>query len=399
MERIIMHIDVNSAFLSWSAIKLLMNGSKKDIRNEVSVIAGDPSKRHGVIVAASIPAKKLGIKTPTNLYDARKICKNLIVVKPDMDFYKYVSNKLITFLKKIFPVVEQYSIDECFVDYTSVKKLYGDEVEFAHKLKGEIYKRFKFTVNIGIGNSKLSAKMASDFEKPNKVHTLYDYEFKEKVWAKDISELFMAGKSSCEKLRKLNINTIGELANYDENILVSKLKSHGKLLHDYANGIDDSPVETGTYDDRKSIGYSKTLAFDTDNKNIIYEKLSEFSNKISQKLKEKKLYANTLTVTIRNYDFKTVNHQEGYKNSVYEEDDIYKKSIELFNKLWDGEPIRLIGLSASNLTESINYQLSLFENKNVEKDKKIDDIIDKINSELGENLIFKGNKLTKEKRK
>ena len=393
MDKIVLHIDVNSAFLSWSAIKLLQEGYKKDIRNEISVIAGDPSKRHGVIVAASIPAKKIGIKTPTNLYEARKICKDLIVVKPDMQFYKYASNKLMTFLKKIFPVVEQYSIDECFIDYTCVKKIYGNEKEFAYKLKDEIYRRFKFTVNIGIGNNKLCAKMASDFEKPNKVHTLYAYEFQEKMYDKDISDLFMAGKSACAKLRNLGINTIGELANYDKNILIKHLKKHGQMLYEYAHGIDNSDFNPENYNDRKSIGFSKTLPFDTDNKVEIYKHLRSFSEEISKRLKEKKLYANTVTITIRNNDFKTVNHQEKTENSINSVDDIFDVSKRLFNKLWDTEPIRLIGLSASNFTDFNNYQLSIFDEKNIETKKEIDDLIDKINKDLGKNIIFKGTDL------
>lgn len=310
MQRIILHIDVNSAFLSWSAIKLLKDGYKKDIRNEVSVIAGDPSKRHGVIVAASIIAKQKGIKPPINLYEARKIYPNLIVVKPDRNFYKLCSSKLVALLKHLFPKVEQFSIDECFVDYTEMKKVYGDEIVFAHKLKDEIYKRFGFTVNIGIGNNKLCAKMASDFEKPNKVHTLYLNEFKDKMFNKDISELFMAGKSSCAKLRSIGINTIGQLAIAEEYKLVSLLKSQGKLLHEYANGIDNSEVDVNSYEERKSIGFSKTLEFSTNDKMKIFEILKEFSIKISKTLKDKKLYGSTITVTIRNDQFKTVNHQK-----------------------------------------------------------------------------------------
>ena len=273
MERIILHVDVNSAFLSWSALKLIKEGYPKDIRNEVSVIAGDPSKRHGVIVAASIPAKKIGIRPPTNLYEARKICENIIVVKPDREFYYLCSKKLISFLKRIFNKVEQFSIDECFVDFTDVKSKYGDEIIFAHKLKDEIYKRFGFTVNIGIGNNKLCAKMASDFEKPNKVHTLYMNEFKEKMHHKDISELFMAGKASCAKLRSMGINTIGELASADENILVAKMKSMGKMLKEYANGIDESEVNTESYDERRRIGFSRTLAESSENKAEIFKYL------------------------------------------------------------------------------------------------------------------------------
>lgn len=388
MERIILHIDVNSAFLSWSALKLLKEGYKKDIRDEVSVIAGDPNKRHGVIVAASVPAKKLGIKPPTNLYEARKIYKDLIVVKPDFTFYKLCSSKLIAFLKYLFPSVEQFSIDECFVDYSEVKRKFGNEVEFAYKLKDEIYKRFGFTVNIGIGNNKLCAKMASDFEKPNKVHTLYLNEFKDKVWNLDISELFMAGKSSCSKLRSMGINTIGELANSDLNMLVSKLKSHGKLLYEYANGIDDSLLNTDSYNDRKSISFSKTLEFSTDNPNKIYDVLNEFSLKIEKLLKEKHFYAHTVTVTIRNDEFQTTSHQKKLLNSIYLKDDIYANAKELFHKMWDEDKIRLIGLGVSDFSDSYVYQISLFDEE-VEEDN-VDKIIRNINKKFGKDVIKKG---------
>ena len=391
MQRIILHIDVNSAFLSWSALKLLEEGYKKDIRNEVAVIAGDPNKRHGIIVAASVPAKKLGIKSPSNLYEAKKIYKDLIVVKPDREYYYKKSNQMITLLNKLFDKVEQYSIDECFVDYSSYQKIYGNEVKFAYKLKDEIYKKFGFTVNIGIGNNKLSAKMASDFEKPNKVHTLYAHEFNEKVWPLDISDLFMAGKSACKTLRLLNINTIGELAKADVNMLQRHLKSHGKMLFEYANNIDNSEINTERYNDRKGIGFSKTLEFDIDNKEEIYKYLYEFSKDISKGLKKKNVYANSITVTIRNNEFKTYNHGHKYLNGINEIDDIYKKTIELFNETWQKEPIRLIGLRVGDFTDSNSYQLSLFEEvKDLKKDNKTDKLIDEINNKYGKNIIKKG---------
>ncbi len=395
MERIIFHIDVNSAFLSWSALKLLNEGYDKDIRNEVSVICGDPKKRHGVIVAASLPAKKLGIKSPENLSEARKKCSNILVFKPDYEFYSLESKKLMSYLNNLFSEFEQYSIDECFIDYTSFKKLYGDEVEYAYKLKNEIYKRFGFTVNIGIGNNKVSAKMASDFEKPNKVHTLYKNEFKDKVWHLDISNLFMAGKSSCRKLRDLNINTIGELANSDVNMIIRNLKSLGKTLYEYANCIDDSKV-INTYNERKGIGFSRTLEYDTIDKKIIYKYLYEFANKISIKLRENKVYANTIMIIIRNYEFNTISHQQKYYNGINLKDDIYNKSIELFNKVWDKEPIRLIGLRVTDFTSSNNYQISLFEEvKDNKKEEELENLIDKINKDYGLNVIFKADKLNK----
>lgn len=391
MDRIILHIDVNSAFLSWSAIKLLKEGFNKDIRNEISVIAGDPNKRHGVIVAASIPAKKIGIKPPINLFEARKKTRDLIVVKPDYQFYKKCSENMINFLKSLFPEIQQYSIDECFIDYTTMKKIYGDEVKFAYKLKNEIYKRFGFTVNIGIGNNKLSAKMASDFEKPNKVHTLYKYEFKNKVWNKDISELFMAGKSSCKKLRELNINTIGELANSDYDMLIRNLKSQGKLLYEYANCIDESRVEPDMYEERKGIGLSRTLEYDSNDKELIFSYLYDFSKEISKKLRDKKVYANTIIITIRNNEFKTINHQGKCINAVNLTDDIFEKAKQLFLNIWDKEPIRLIGLRVTDFTSTNSIQLSIFDKNNDKHEKEqLQKIVDDINNKLGNSSVMLG---------
>lgn len=391
MDRIILHIDVNSAFLSWSAIKLLKEGFNKDIRNEISVIAGDPNKRHGVIVAASIPAKKIGIKPPINLFEARKKNRDLIVVKPDYQFYKKCSENMINFLKSLFPEIQQYSIDECFIDYTTMKKIYGDEVKFAYKLKNEIYKRFGFTVNIGIGNNKLSAKMASDFEKPNKVHTLYKYEFKNKVWNKDISELFMAGKSSCKKLRELNINTIGELANSDYDMLIRNLKSQGKLLYEYANCIDESRVEPDMYEERKGIGLSRTLEYDSNDKELIFSYLYDFSKEISKKLRDKKVYANTIIITIRNNEFKTINHQGKCINAVNLTDDIFEKAKQLFLNIWDKEPIRLIGLRVTDFTSTNSIQISIFDKNNDKHEKEqLQKIVDDINNKLGNSSVMLG---------
>lgn len=390
MDRIIMHIDVNSAFLSWSSLKLLSEGSNIDLRNEIAVVSGKEESRHGIVVASSIPAKKIGIKSPMNLRDARRIYKDLIVTHADKEYYKKCSNNMMKLIKYLFPKYEQYSIDECFVDYTEMKKLYGDEVKFAHKLKDEIYKRFGFTVNVGIGNNKLLAKMASDFEKPNKVHTLYKSEIKEKMWPLKVGDLFMAGKAASMKLNELGINTIGDLANYDQNKLIKVLKNQGKMLYEYANGIDDSPV-INRYDDRKGIGFSKTLEEDTIEKSIIYNNLRNFSNRISLELKKRNLYASTLVVTIRYSSFKTYNHQIKFENNTNLEEEIFNLSKIAFNKLWNFEPIRLIGLRVTDISSNNDIQLSLFdENNKVLKDKEIDKLIDSINKEFGTGTVFKG---------
>ncbi len=397
MERIVLHIDVNSAFLSWSALKLLKEGSKKDIRNEISVVSGREATRNGIIVASSIPAKKKGIRAPMNLRDARKIYRDIIVVHPDYYFYSECSKKLFDYIRSLFEEVEQFSIDECFVEYTPNKKMYGDEVKFAYKLKDTIKKKFGFTVNIGIGNNKLLAKMASDFEKPDKVHTLYTSEIKEKMWPLDISDLFMAGKSSCARLRRLGINTIGDLANYDQNKLHYHMKSMGTMLYEYANGIDNSKVEY-RHIERKGIGFSRTLEDDTEDKKILFSYLSDFSTEISNYLKRKNKYCGVIIVTIRYKDFRTYNHQIKLKNNTNSKEEIFKYSKELFNKLWNLESVRLIGLRVTDLSTNNDIQLSLFDdNSKVLKDKEIDKLLDNINDKLGKDIVYKASLINKDK--
>ena len=196
MERIILHIDVNNAFLSWTAVKLLKEGYKTDIREIPSVIAGDEDTRHGIVLAKSPVAKKMGIKTAETLYQARKKCPNLQTFQADRKYYKEMSNKMFEYISKFSPTIEKFSIDECFVDLTGTHYLYNNIIELAYKIKDEIYKKFGFTVNIGIANNKLCAKMASDFEKPNKVHTLFNNEIPSKMWPLPIEELFMVGKKT-----------------------------------------------------------------------------------------------------------------------------------------------------------------------------------------------------------
>ena len=216
MERIILHIDVNNAFLSWTAVKLLKEGYKIDIREIPSVIAGDEQTRHGIVLAKSPVAKKLGIKTAETLYQARKKCPNLQTFQADRKYYKEMSNKMFEYISNFSPTIERFSIDECFVDFTGTHYLYNNIIELAYKIKDEIYQKFGFTVNIGIANNKLCAKMASDFEKPNKVHTLFNNEIESKMWPLPIEELFMVGKKTSEKLRKMGYNTIGDVAKTDK---------------------------------------------------------------------------------------------------------------------------------------------------------------------------------------
>ncbi len=386
MDRIIFHIDVNNAFLSWTAIKLLKDGYKIDIRKVDSIIGGDESKRHGIVLAKSPLAKNKGIKTAMSLYEAKKICPDLLIFPPDMEWYKICSKELMNYLKDYSPSIEQFSIDECFIDFSGTSYLYKDYIELAYKMKDEIYDKFGFTVNIGVANNKLCAKMASDFLKPNKVHTLFKDEIVKKLWPLDVSELFMVGKSTSDKLHNMNINTIKDLANTDINKLEKYFKNYSIYLHNASLGIDDSPV-ISERDGRKSISVERTLERDLGDEDKIKSILISELEEVVSVLRSKKLFTKTITIIYKDINFRKKSSQitmEEYSNNIKELKD---KLIELFENSYDGKMIRLIGVKLSNFTKNQDYQLSIFNINDEDNQDDLENMVDEINQKFGSNVI------------
>lgn len=384
-----MHIDVNNAFLSWSAIDLLNKGYKYDIRNSYAVIGGDEKMRSGIVLAKSTPAKKLGIVTAETLYSARKKCKVLKVYPPNFKFYNEMSNKFFSLLRKYTPDIEIASIDECYLDYGKVKSLYGDEVAFAYKIKDEIKNTLGFTVNIGIANNKLCAKMASDFSKPDKVHTLYENEVKEKMYPLDVGDLFGIGKCTVPKLNSLGIYKISDLALADPVMLEKYFKNQAYVMIKSANGIDDSIVDSNEYHP-SCIGNEITLPHNISSKREAYDKLLILSEYVSKRLRKEEKYASVVCVTIKDEFLKRRSHQKKLLNETNIEKEIYKTACMIFDEFWNGENIRLIGIRLDGLTLSKKYQGSIFENvEKREHDEKIDKLIDNINFKFGKNTIKK----------
>ena len=394
MERIIMHIDVNNAFLSWTALDLLEKGYKEDIRNTYAIIGGDESKRAGIVLAKSTPCKKLGIKTAETIYSARRKCPNLKIFPSNYKMYQRRSNEFFSLLLKYTPDIEKASVDECYLDYGKVKKMYGDEILFAKKIQKEINEELGFTVNIGIANNKLCAKMASDFEKPNKIHTLYNYEVKTKMFPLPIEDLFTVGKSTSSKLRELGIKTIGDLAIKKEYELRRVFKNQASYLIRIANGIDDSVVDSSLFIP-KGISNEITLSYDLNNKNDIYEILSKLSFKVSKRVRDENKYAKVVCVILKDSSFRRYSHQKKLKNPVNNYDDIFKCSKEILNEFYNGENIRLVGIRLDNLVENISYQTSLFDNNKY--DDKTDKVMDEINNKFGKEILKRASFVEKNK--
>jgi len=390
MERIILHVDVNNAFLSWTAVWMLKNGYDKDIRNRYAIIGGDESERRGIVLAKSNLCKQKGVVTAEAIYSARRKCPYLEVYKPNYEIYKYFSDKMYEYLCTYTDIIERYSIDECFLDYTGSRNLFGDPIKLAYKIKDDIYKKFGFTVNVGIGNNKLLAKMASDLEKPNKVHTLFMDEIKSKMHPLPIEDLFMIGKASSKKLRDIGINTIGDLANYSSDELVKRFKSMGMMMHNFANGIDDSPV----YHEReaaKSISSSTVLAYNYKDINKIKEVIMNLSMDIGKKLRDNKMYTDTIGIWIKYNYFEKISRQEKLDFSISSDDEIYSNSFRIFDKLWNKEDgIRSICVFISGLSASRKKQLSIFDidnDNNNYDDNKLQNVIDDIRDKYGSNII------------
>ena len=365
MERVIFHIDVNSAFLSWTAVKMLGEGHP-DIRLVPSVVSGDPNDRRSIITAASIPAKKLGIKTAQPLSMAMRVCPTLVVVGGDWEWYKWCSEGFIEICRSYSPVLQQFSIDECFIDMTF--RLYGkDPVEVATRLKDEIKSKLGFTVNVGIGSNKLLAKMASDFEKPDKVHTLWESEVQEKMWPLGVRDLLWVGKKTEEKLLSYGIRTIGDLANLGIESL-SRLvgKKFAFQLHENANGRDNSSVETETAE-AKSYSAERTFSKDLSELKDIDRALFNVACVVVHRIRRDSFRASTVSMFIKYKDFTVAQKQCQVPQPTDITAVILNEARRMLSEVWDGvTPIRQVGLGVSKLTHESYIQMSLFEDPKLE---------------------------------
>ena len=361
MSSVIFHIDVNSAYLSWTAAEKLKNGAAQDLREIPSIIGGDQKSHHGVVLAKSVPAKKYGIRTGEPVANAFRKCPNLVMEPPDHKMYRQKSAMLMEYLRSFTTKIEQVSVDECYMDFTEIASQYASPVSAAFQIKDSIREKFGFTVNIGISSNKLLAKMASDFEKPDKVHTLFPEEVPLKMWSLPIGELFMAGRSSVEALKKLEIDTIGELANADLGLIELHLKSHGKMLWEFANGIDHSEVQP-EQSEAKGVGNSTTLSEDAATVEEAMKVFYKLAKSVGARLRKAGQRAGMVSMEIKYYDFRTASHQKQLLKPTNEDQVLYETACQLFKEIWSGEPVRLLGIRTAKLSaESEPEQMTLFD--------------------------------------
>ena len=393
-ERLIFHVDVNSAFLSWEAARRVKEGLP-DLREIPSCIGGDPKSRRGIVVAKSIPAKKYGVTTGEPVALALRKCPDLVCVPGDFALFDRCSRAFKKICASYAPVMESFSIDEVFLDMSGTHLIYPDPVAVAHEIKDKIRDELGFTVNVGIGTNKLLAKMASDFEKPDKVHTLFPSEIPEKMWPLNVRDLLFLGKASEQKLLRAGIKTIGDMAKSDEAEIRQLLgDKNGRQLYRYANGIDDSPVRS---EREEAKGYSAETTVEEDI--VTYEQalslLLAQCDVVAARMRRDGKKCSCVAVTYRTLDFKTRSHQKNFEDPTDVTEEIFAQVKKLLYECWKCEPLRLIGVALTDLTSDEFRQMSLFENtEDREKQKKVDETIDDIRRRFGNGMIVRGSTIS-----
>ena len=362
-----------------------------DLREIPSCIGGDPKSRRGIVVAKSIPAKKYGVTTGEPVSMALRKCPELVCVPGDFALFETCSRAFKKICASYAPVMESFSIDEVFLDMSGTEKIYPDPVKLACEIKDRIREELGFTVNIGIGTNKLLAKMASDFEKPDKVHTLFPAEIPTKMWPLPVRDLLFLGKASEQKLIKAGIKTIGEMARYPETEIQRLLgEKTGHQLYEYANGRDDSPVR-GEREEAKGYSAETTTEEDIVTYEQAFSLLLAQCDVVAARMRKDGKKCSCVSVTYRMLDFRTRSHQKKLENPTDVTEEIFAQIKNLLRECWQCQPLRLIGVALTDLTSDDFRQMSLFENtENHEKQKKVDGVVDDIRKRFGNGMIVRG---------
>ena len=392
MEKQILHVDVNNAFLSWTAVEMLKNGSEIDIREIPAIIGGDETKRSGIVLAKSMKAKECGIRTADTIYQAKLKCPGIKIYPSNFKIYRKYSDSLFKLLSEYTDKIERFSIDECFLDMTEY--LMKDTLlNKAYEINRRVREELGFTVNVGVAHNKLLAKMASDFTKPDRVHTLFEEEIETKMWPLSISELFMLGKKTVPKLLNMQIRTIGDLARANKDLLHKKFGKHGIMMWEYANGIDNSEVHFEK-EKPKGIGNSITLPENITEIEQLEEIILALAEQVTFRLRKYDMLAKTVNVQLRTKDFQDTSHQKKLPKATSSTKEISKTAKELLKEMFHRPmAIRLVGLRVDNLEEKEQMQLSLFSDRNNEKQEKLDKVVDDLKNKYGYNKITRAGKM------
>ena len=385
MKRIIFHIDQNCYFASVEMI------SRPELRNVPMAVAGDASVRHGIILAKNEPAKKYGIKTAEAIWQAKAKCPELVLVDAHHDKYEFYSKKIRAMYSGYTDKVEPFGLDECWLDMTGIVKGYEEAEELALEIRNRIKEEFKLTCSVGISFNKVFAKLGSDYKKPDATTVFTDDNWQEKIWPLPVEDLLFVGRHTAEKLSKINVKTIGDLAKTDGEFISRFLGKAGVMLWEYANGLDDAPVaESGYKRIPKSVGNSTTTAEDMTSDRQIERTLHMLSESVAERLRKHGLKGTVVQITVRDRDLLIYEKQKIIYRPTDDAKVIYAAAKELFKESYEWEKgVRSIGVRSTKLVRADSgEQLSIFnEVKASERDDKLNKAIDDINRRYGSSVI------------
>ncbi len=381
MPKTIFHIDANSAFLSWSAVEKRKQNPDLDLRLIPSAVGGQVHSRKGIVLAASLPAKACGVRTGEPLYLALRKCPNLHIEPPDFHIYEKYSKQMYALCNRFSPDLMKFSIDELFLNYTGLERFWGSPMKGAERIRDTIYKELGFTVNIGISTNNLLAKTASDFEKPNKIHTLYPSELAQKYWPLPIDRMFMVGKSTCARLKKLGIYTIGQLSKTDLSILRYHFKTFGLQLYQYANGIstdDFKPIEVP-----KSIGCGITTPQDVTTLSEILRVAMALTQKAVHSLRSQKLTCQSVEVSLKRTDFISFSHRCKGDTPLDDFKSIFALVKQAIEEMWANQPLRALSVRLCNIEIDAIMQYTFFGSAKAEQNRALQTAMDQIRAKYG----------------
>ncbi|KGX91304.1 DNA polymerase IV [Pontibacillus halophilus JSM 076056 = DSM 19796] len=378
--RVILHVDMNSFYAS---VEMAYN---PELRGKPLAIAGNPEERKGIVVTSSYEARAKGVKTTMPLWEARRLCPELIVMRPDFNKYRKASSEMFTILSEVTSLVQPVSIDEGYIDITDCGGM-GSPPEIAQWIQNTIKERLDLPCSIGIAPNKFLAKMASDMKKPLGITILRKRDIEEKLWPLPVEEMYGVGQKTAEKLKGVNISTIHDLANADVWTLKRLLGVNGERLIRRANGEDQRPVDPEAVSEFKSIGNSQTLPHDTTDENEILQLVRKLSKKVADRMERKQVVSRNIQVMIRYHNRKTITRSKQLSEYISKEEDIFHYAQQLWEQHWNQEPIRLLGVTAHDFIDvtELTQQLSLFTYKETAKNEKLYEAIDELTEKYGTN--------------
>ena len=366
------------------------------LKGKAIAIAGNPKERRGILVTCSYEARAKGVYTTMSVWEAKRKCPELILLPPNFEIYRIASKAMFEILRSYTHLVEPVSIDEGYMDVTELD-MNNDAIGFAKSIQDRILRELDLPSSIGIAPNKFLAKTASNIKKPMGITVLRKRQVNEILWPLPVINMHGIGESTARKLESIGIKSIGDLANANPNLLKEKLGKNGVRLLNRANGIDNRAVDPESIYDTKSVGNSTTLPYDESNIEELEKVFVRLSKKVAARLDAKNLAGRSITIHIRDANWKNKTKSKTLTSRLYKEQEIYQLALELFNASWNGDPIRLLGVTVNNVYdkgESVE-QLSIFNFEEHAKEEPILKLVEQLQGKFGEDSIKRGMKVKK----